>query len=189
METAVFTEPHAELIERCKQGDHLAQFELYKRYSKAMLNTGMRMVNNLAEAEDILQESFLQAFGRMDEFRGASSFGLWLKKIVVNRSIDVLRKRTLILEDIDHGVINNIPAIEDDHEEETALQVNEVRKAIELLPDGFRVVLSLYLLEGYDHEEIAQILKISETTSRTQYMRAKKKLLSIISERRKNHER
>lgn len=189
METAVFTEPHADLIERCKSGDNQAQFMLYKLYSKAMLNTSMRIVTDLAEAEDILQESFLQAFSRLEEFRGSSSFGLWLKKIVVNRSIDALRKRRMVFEEIGESITNHIPAPEANHEEETELQVNEVRKAIELLPDGFRVVLSLYLLEGYDHDEIAQILNISESTSRTQYMRAKKKVLSIISERRKKHER
>lgn len=186
METIHFIDPHRELVAQCKKGDRKAQFELYKLYSKAMLNVSFRIVNHIAEAEDILQESFLQAFKSIEEFEGLSTFGLWLKQIVVNRSINQLRKRKLVLEELD-AVQEQFSEEAGTDEELLSMQVKEIHQAIQQLPDGFRIVLSLYLLEGYDHEEIAQVLKISESTSRTQYMRAKKKLHILLAERRFVH--
>jgi RNA polymerase sigma factor (sigma-70 family) len=146
-----------------------------------MFNICMRMLDNTAEAEDVLQESFVDAFEKMDSFRNDSTFGAWFKRIVVNNCINQLRARRVQFEDIDTVPIEI--ADEEYDEESLHLKVAEVRAAIQQLADGYRVVLSLYLLEGYDHEEIAHILKISESTSRTQYIRAKKRLLEILKQR------
>lgn len=174
-----------ELVERCKQGDSLSYQLLYQRYSKAMYNTSLRIVNNSADAEDVLQEAFLDAFRSLHDFHYRSTFGAWLKRIVINKSINTLRKRRAYFVELDESNEGGVYALaqeEPPDEEALQYQVTEVKKAIQKLPDGYRAVLSLYLLEGYDHEEIAGILSISHNTVRTQYVRAKQKLLSIIKQ-------
>lgn len=145
-----------------------------------MLNVAFRIVGNIAEAEDVLQEAFVDAFGKLKDFRQDTTFGLWLKQIVVNRSINLLRKRRLELVELESEQLENIAGDEIEDDEEIRYQVSKVKDAIKELPDGYRIVLSLYLLEGYDHEEIGQILNITESTSRTQFLRAKRKLLEIL---------
>lgn len=171
-----------ELVERCKQGDTQSFQTLYRQYSKAMFNTSLRIVNNTADAEDVLQESFLDAFRSLHDFHYRSTFGAWLKKIVINKSINILRKRRNDLVEMESTELQALPEEEGINEEEIRYRVEEVKKMITRLPDGYRTVLSLYLLEGYDHEEISQILNISHNTVRTQYVRAKQKLLSLIKQ-------
>lgn len=177
---AIFIDKHYNLVVECKQGSKKACYELYKLYSKAMLNVAFRIVGNIAEAEDVLQEAFVDAFSKLKDFRQDTTFGLWLKQIVVNRSINLLRKRKLDLIDLEGEQIENIADEEVEDEEETRYQAARVKEAMKDLPEGYRLVISLYLLEGYDHEEIGQILNISENTSRTQFLRAKRKLLEIL---------
>jgi len=163
-------------------GDRLAQKEIYRLYYKAMYATSLRILNDQAEAEDAMQESFLAAFLKLKTYRGEMNFGAWLKRIVINKSIDQLRTRKLRFEefsdntDITEDVKNN-DLFEPD---ESMLKVQKIKEAIKLLPEGFRVVLSLALFEGYDHEEIAMILNISESTSRSQLTRAKRKLVEYL---------
>jgi RNA polymerase sigma factor (sigma-70 family) len=177
---AIFIDKHYNLVVECKQGSKKACYELYKLYSKAMLNVAFRIVGNIAEAEDVLQEAFVDAFGKLKDFRQDTTFGLWLKQIVVNRSINLLRKRKLDLVDLDGEQIENIAGEEEEDDDETQYKAARVKDAMKLLPEGYRLVISLYLLEGYDHEEIGQILNISENTSRTQFLRAKRKLVEIL---------
>lgn len=164
----------------CKQGSKKACFELYKLYAKAMLNVAFRVVGNVAEAEDVIQESFLDAFKRINDFRQETTFGLWLKQIVVSKSINVLRKRKVEL--IELGDDADYLAEEElCDDEEMHYKVARVKEAMNDLPEGYKQVISLYLIEGYDHEEIGQILNITENTSRTQFLRAKRKLSEILS--------
>lgn len=177
---AAFRNIHQNLIDGCKTCDQKAQFQIYKLYYKAMYNTSLRIVSNTMEAEDIMQEAFLSAFEKINTYSGTVSFGAWLKKIVINRSLDALNKQKAIFEDIDtHHELKHIP---DDKENgwDNTLKIEEVREAIKDLPDGYRIILSLYLLEGYDHDEISEILNISSSTSRSQLSRAKQKLLNKI---------
>ena len=174
---------HQELIESCKTGNRSAQFKIYKLYYKAMYNTSFRIVNDTAEAEDIMQESFLDAFRRLDSYMGEGSFGSWLKKIVINRSLDAIRKKRESVS-IEEGALDFPEVIEENLEEELHYQVAEVKEAITKLPEEYRVILSLFLLEGYDHEEISEILNISNNNSRTRYVRAKQKLQKILKEYR-----
>ncbi|MFA6276679.1 MAG: sigma-70 family RNA polymerase sigma factor [Pedobacter sp.] len=176
MET-VYIDKHLGLVNDCRNGSRKAQFELYKLYANAMYNVALRIVNDDAEAEDVLQEAFLDAFNRIADFRQETTFGLWLKQIVINRSINYLRKRKAEFVSIDEVEIADEPSYD---YEETTLKVEAIKAAMNELPDGYRVVLTLYLFEGYDHEEIAHILKITENTSRSQYMRAKRKLNSLL---------
>lgn len=167
---------HQEIIDRCREGDQKAQFQLYKLYYKPMYSVSLRIVNNEMEAEDVMQEAFLSAFRKMDSYRGEVSFGAWLKKIVVNRSLDVLKKRKVKFEEINERTTE----LEDYQMPVKELDVKVLKQAIQQLPDGYRIVLSLYLIEGYDHEEISQILGISNSSSRTQLLRAKNKLRELL---------
>lgn len=171
-----------ELVERCKLGDSQSYETIYQRYAKAMYNTSLRIVNNSADAEDVLQEAFVDAFRSLNDFHYRSTFGAWLKRIVINKSITVLKKRRMTLVDIDQSEVDYTPDEEPVDEEEIAFKVQEIRKAISKLADGYRAVISLYLLEGYDQEEIGEILGISHNTVRTQYIRAKQRLLQILKE-------
>ncbi|MGZ8522865.1 MAG: RNA polymerase sigma factor [Chitinophagaceae bacterium] len=167
------------LIEQCIKGDMSAYRLLYERYSKAMYNTALRISGNRADAEDILQESFIDAFVQLRSFENKATFGVWLKQIVVFKSIALLKKRKLSLADLEKETEEladeNMP-----DENEIEFTVQGIKKAMNQLPDGYRAVLSLYLLEGYDHEEIAEIMRISQSTVRTQYKRGKQKLLQIL---------
>ena len=180
---AVYVDKHYDLVVECKQGSKKACYELYKLYSKAMLNVAFRIVGNIAEAEDVLQEAFLDAFSKVKDFRQDTTFGLWLKQIVVNRSINLLRKRKLELVELEGEQLENIADEEVEDDEEKQYKVARVKEAIQELPEGYRLVISLYLLEGYDHEEIGQILNITENTSRTQFLRAKRKLIEILNKK------
>jgi RNA polymerase sigma-70 factor (ECF subfamily) len=145
-----------------------------------MFNICFRIIGSQDMAEDVLQEAFVSAFQNLKSYQGKASFGAWLKRIVVNRAISHLRKNQLEVVMMDESI-----DVEDDSsvdENELVLKVESIRSAIQKLPNGFRVVFSLYLLEGYDHKEIAEILQISESTSKSQYNRAKKKLKEILKE-------
>ncbi len=184
---AVYVDQHYNLVVECKNGSRKAYNDLYKLYCRAMFNIAMRILNNEDEAEDVLQESFIDAFGRIADFRQETTFGLWMKQIVINKSISQLRKRRMELISMDDTDIESIPDTDLPDNEEIELQVRQVRAAIQQLPDGYRVVLTLYLLEGYDHEEISHILRISENTSRTQFMRARRKLADMLRNRGISH--
>lgn len=169
------------LIEACKKGDSKAQLEVYKNYYKAMYNVALRIINDTAEAEDVMQESFLSAFQKLETFKGEVTFGAWLKKIVVNRSLDVIKTRKALIS------LESVAELPDDRGSESYLEYKDlnielVKQAIQTLPDGYRVVLSLYLIEGYDHDEISEILGITNATSRTQYHRARKQLVKKLNE-------
>jgi RNA polymerase sigma factor (sigma-70 family) len=147
-----------------------------------MFNTSLRIVNNRGDAEDVLQDAFVDAFRSIEMFQYKSTFGAWLKKIVINKSINHLRKKKMDMIDIEKTNLGYLPETETLDEKEIQLKVEEVKKAVKLLPNGYRTVLSLYLFEGYDHEEIAEILRVSHATVRTQYMRAKQKLIGLIKQ-------
>ncbi|SDM49549.1 RNA polymerase sigma factor [Pedobacter antarcticus] len=179
MET-VYIDKHLALVDACRKGCRKSQFELYKLYERAMYNVALRIVNHEGEAEDVLQEAFLDAFTRLKDFRSETTFGLWLKQIVVNKSINCLRKRRAEFVSLDGVEAEDIPV---NDEKEIQWRIEEIKSAIKLLPDGYRVVLTLYLFEGYDHEEISHILKISEVTSRSQLLRGKTKLKQLLAQK------
>jgi len=174
-----FLNLHQELIDGCRRGDQKAQFQIYKLYYKAMYNTSLRIVNDTMEAEDIMQEAFLSAFEKIGTYSGTVSFGSWLKKIVQNRSLDYLSKSRKMI----YGDIESFHEIEDKSgeefqlSEETDTRLNKVMEAIKRLPEVYRNIVSLYLLEGYDHEEISEILSIPSSTSRSQFSRARKRVI------------
>lgn len=173
---------HKELLEACKRGDSMAQMEIYRLYYKPMYHASLRIVGDTMEAEDIMQESFLVAFRNIGSIDLNVSFGGWLKRIVVNRSLDALRKHKPMLELVadysDDISAESYTMAEDGSVED---KVEKVRRALERLPEKYRVILSLSLFEGYDHEEIGQILGVTASTSRAQLSRGKQKLLQLMA--------
>jgi len=170
---------HQDLIADSISGSNKARYQLYQLYSKAMFNVCFRMMNNREDAEDMLQETFIQAFQKLETFRNESSFGTWLKTITIHTCINALNKRKVDLKYFDE--MNRFETAQEEPEE--ALYTTEnVIHAMNQLPEGGRIVFSLYLLEGYDHGEIAQILNITESTSKTQFMRAKRRVYEIMKQ-------
>jgi RNA polymerase sigma-70 factor (ECF subfamily) len=169
---------HKDIIEKSKKGNSKAQYELYQLYAKAMYNTCYRMMNSQMEAEDMLQEAFTEAFMKLHTFRYESTFGAWLKRIVVNKCINEIKRRKADLRFEDN--MSMYEGREDEDEIKAELNVKDIKRAMAQLPEGSRVIFSLYLLEGYDHREIAQILNVSESNSKSQYMRAKRKVKEIL---------
>lgn len=176
METDIrFT--HRDLVEKCKSGHQSSQHQLYSLYVDAMYNIGMRMLGNKEDAEDIVQDSFIDAFKNLTKFEYKSSFGAWLKRIVINKSINQLKAKQVPV--VPMGT-HEYHLTEAPVEKVEAIDIKKVKRGIEKLPTGYKRIISLYLIEGYDHTEIGDILSISTSTSKSQYHRAKKKLVEII---------
>lgn len=169
---------HKDLVEKSKLGDRSAQYKLYELYVDAMYNVSMRMMRIKEDAEDVVQDSFIDAFNNLSSFRYESTFGSWLKRIVVNKSINQLKKKKIDIVPIENEMYHIKNAAED--EKADAMDIKKVIKSIRLLPAGYQQIINLYLIEGYDHIEISEILDITSSTSKSQYHRAKKKLIEII---------
>ncbi len=171
------------LLERCKQNDTTAQFEIYKLYYKAMYNTALRILQDSFEAEDAMQEAFLNAFTKLHTYKGEVAFGAWLKRIVINRSLTQLKKNNKV-DEVNLEVVSY--KLEDegeplgDIENVDSIKVKEILKSINQLKENYRMVLQLSLIEGYDNEEIASILNISHENCRTTISRAKSKLRNML---------
>lgn len=147
-----------------------------------MLNVAYRICNNVEQAEDLVQEAFVSAFKNLKSYKGTASFGSWLKRIVINTSLNYLRSKKLEFDELNDNT--DYPETEELDYGDQELTVARVKECIELLPTGYRIVLSLYLLEGYDHNEISEIMNISVSTSKSQYNRAKRKLKELLTEER-----
>jgi len=167
-----YTIEEQELVRRCLRRDDRAQMHLYRKYVQAMYNTVVRMVPNKMDAEDIIQEVFVKVFQKMSEFRGESTLGAWIKRITVNTTLNFIRQRKEI-KFMENEEWDRSNLLLEDKKIDPEFSIKQVHHAIKKLPDGCRVVLNLFLLEGYQHKEIASILKISESTSKTQYRRGK----------------
>jgi RNA polymerase sigma factor (sigma-70 family) len=173
------------LVELCRQGSRNAQFELYNKYYKAMYNTALRIVKDEHWAEDIMQEAFLKAFTKIDTYKGEVTFGAWLKKIVVNQSLDSYKKINKApidpLDDILYKVedTGNEDEVKLDFQR---MQIQQVNTAMQSLKENYRLTLTLLFIEGYDQEEICEILKITPGNCRTTISRAKESLLKKLKE-------
>ncbi len=167
-----------DLLQSCILGKQSAQLEVYNRYYSAMFNTSFRIVKDSAEAEDVMQESFLNAFTKLDSFKGEVAFGAWLKRIVINNSIYHYRKKQkkneVALDDILYKVEDNDGVDVDNGL--TELKAQKVMETMDSLKDNYRLSLTLHLIEGYDYEEISSIMNISYANCRTTISRAKESL-------------
>lgn len=169
-----------QLLELCKSGDQHAQMEVYNRYYKAMYNAAFRIVKDRFEAEDIMQDSFLTAFTKLDHLKERKTFGSWLKRIVINNSIYNYKKNSkyndVPLDDVLYKVEDISGIIESEKEEFTNLKANQVLDVMKSLKDNYRMGLTLHLIEGYDYEEICEIMNINYANCRTLISRAKESL-------------
>nr|WP_321222984.1 RNA polymerase sigma factor [uncultured Psychroserpens sp.] len=166
-----------DIIEQCKQNNRTAQLKLYNQYCDGMFAVAMRFVKDSMEAEDIVQEAFIKAFAKLNQYKAEVTFGAWLKRIVINKCIDCLKSKKQHLQELDEV---HLKVVDDNYENEWLVEdtitLDEIKLAIQELPDKYRYVVMLYLVEGYDHQEISKILNITEVASRTQLSRGKSKL-------------
>jgi RNA polymerase sigma factor (sigma-70 family) len=169
------------LVSRCKKGDTHAFRELYNAYSAAMYNICLRMTGNSADAEDTLQEAFMQVFKNIERLENTGSVSAWIKRIVVNHCLSQLRRKKVYFEEVDDIDVEEETIVD---ENDFAWTVAAIKDAIHILPHGYRTVLNLYIFEEYSHKEIASMLDISESTVKTQYMRAKDKVRQIIKQKK-----
>lgn len=177
------------LVEQSIKNNRKAQMELYRLFAPAMFNASFRILGDRFVSEDIMQESFIVAFEKIKECKTPEYFGAWLKRIVINKSIDEIRKRKNIFQSID----DSIPIADDsdelfseEDEKEKANLIGIIKRSIDLLPDGYRIVLSLKLIEDYDYASIAKKLDIAESSVRSQFARARQKLIEIIEKIKKD---
>ena len=166
------------LVAQCLDQKQSAQLEIYNRYYKAMFNSCFRILKSRSDAEDVMQEGFLKAFTKLDTFRGEVTFGAWLKRIIINGSIErqrqIARRNEISLEETMYKVEENEVFVLD--QSPTQQKAQKVLKAMGHLKDSYRVSLTLHLIEGYDYQEISQILQISNANCRTMISRAKERL-------------
>ena len=171
-----------DLIERCKANDRKAQMKLYRQYCEGMFCVAMRFLKNEDDAEDVLQEAFIKAFQKLDQYKGEVTFGAWLKRIVINKCLDFIRSAKMKYTEIQE---NNLHIVEDeDWSVQEGIGIAEIKAAMDQLPDKYRMVVQLFLMEGYDHQEISQILDLREPTCRTRLLRGKGFLKELLKEKR-----
>lgn len=177
-----YSSTHKKLVKACQRGKREAQFELYSLYETAMYNLCFRMLGSRSDAEDTLQEAFIDVFTKLHSFRFESSIGAWIKRIVINRCLNALKRRKVQWVELEEW---SVGASEEVHvsEKDTEVAVQKIQAAITRLSDGYRVVFTLYCMEGYSHKEIASILDISESTSKSQLNRAKRQLREYLGDR------
>lgn len=175
---------HQDLISRCLQHDRRAQTEIYRLYSRAMFNVAFRIVKDMHYAEDVMQESFLKAFTRIRDYRQEVAFGAWLKRIVVNASIDFCKKQKKIgMQDFEEVLVKVEDEPMADNSDFSRLRADEVLKTMNTIKPSYQLILTLHFIEGYDQEEITQILGITPVNCRTTLSRAKESLRKKLKER------
>ncbi|WP_407557839.1 RNA polymerase sigma factor [Winogradskyella sp. 4-2091] len=166
------------LIKLCKKGIEVAQMQVYDTYAQAMFIIACRYLNNDEDAKDAMQEGFLKAFTNIESFQPEATFGAWLKRIIINQCLDVLKKNQLQFDAVEVSELRITN--EEDWQFDSSISKQEILTAIEQLNEKHKIVVKLYLLEGYDHEEISEILDIPIKTSRTHLRRGKLKLQDLL---------
>ena len=166
------------ILKGCLNNEPAAQQELYQRYSPKMLAVCYRFAKNREDAEDMLQEGFIRVFSQIHQFRAQGAFEGWVRRIIVHTCINVLKKNKKFNESVDIIYATNIQVREESVP--SIIQAKQIVECIRMLPVGYRTVLNLFALEGYNHKEIADMLDIEESTSRSQYTRAKAMLQEIL---------
>jgi len=168
-----------ELIARCRKGDKKSQFQLYQMYANGMLNTSSRIVGIREDAEDVVQDAFIKVFQKLDQLNESKAFGGWLKRMVINDSINFLKKKNKIrFKEVDENIgeeeVVEVPKVN--------YSVEKIKRAMSMLPEGYRLVTTMFLFENMSHNAIASTLNISESTSKSQYSRGRKKLQLILKQ-------
>lgn len=167
-----------DIVEECKANNRKAQLKLYKQYCDGMFCVAMRFLKNEVDAEDVTQESFIKAFQKIDQFKGDVTFGAWLKRIVINKSIDFLKSKRQRMVELDESFMSVTE--DDDWTIESGINLEEVKIAIESLPEKYKYVVMMFLMEGFDHNEISEVLGLSSSNCRTRLLRGKGLLKELL---------
>lgn len=168
-----------ELLKRCGSGEEQAQYQLYNMYSKGMFNVALRILGQREDAEDVVQEAFIKMFDKLETLKEPKAFTGWFKRIVVNNSINYVKKRNKIyFEEAGEQIKDVVEPV--DTKPKESYTVHGVKQALAQLPQGYRIVVSLYLFDGFSHKQIAESLGITESTSKSQYHRGRKKLQELL---------
>ncbi|MCO6487728.1 MAG: sigma-70 family RNA polymerase sigma factor [Phaeodactylibacter sp.] len=170
------------VIEGCQRGDIHAQEALYGHFGRLVMATCLRYASNSADAEDIFQESFIAIFEQIGSLKHPERIVSWIYRIVISKVIRYYRKRAQVVEVTEWNIHNNSPAYQE-HEIIQALSAEELLALVQQLPDGYRLVFNLHVMEGYSHGEIGRMLGIREATSRSQLHKAKCWLQKTIVEK------
>ncbi|MGJ8685578.1 MAG: RNA polymerase sigma factor [Nonlabens sp.] len=177
------TETEITLYDLCEQGDQRAQLQVYDNYSRGMYHVALRILNNSAEAEDVMQESLITALNKMSQWNREATFGSWLKRIVINNSLSLLRKKKKMETVSYDDVAYHLESQADDEQidmEEAGMTAQKVLQVMNELKDNYKQILTLHLIEGMDNEEICEIMNISNAMCRTTLSRAKESLRTKI---------
>lgn len=174
-------------LEKLKQKDNAACKQLYLQYADAMYNICLRILLHQEEAEDALQEAFIKIFNSIHQFRNESSIGSWVKKIVTNTCLNVLRKKKMYWVELDENADLNDPDEDTENNDSIHYSIEEIKQALEELPNGYRLVFNLFIFEEYTHLQIAELLEITESTAKSQLFKAKRKIKSILLLKNKKH--
>jgi RNA polymerase sigma factor (sigma-70 family) len=162
-----------EIVEGCRRNDLKMQQALYDRYSGRMFVVCLRYASGQLEAEDILQEAFIKIYRKIDTYREEASLAHWIKRVVVNTALNHQRSRLYMYPMVD---VDNLHDLSGQESILSDYSFQELLELIRNLPSGCRVIFNLFAIEGYGHKEIAELLGISEGTSKSQYARARKLL-------------
>lgn len=169
-----------DVVEKCKKNDRKAQLRLYAQYCDGMHVVATRFLGNTDDAEDVLQDAFISAFQKIHQFSGEVTFGAWLKRIVVNKCIDFLKSKKQNFLPLEEHYMQSVDDDDDDWSVGPEITIAEVKETIQKLPDKYRYVVLMFLVEGFDHKEISQVLGLTETASRTRLVRGKRYLKSAL---------
>ncbi len=166
------------LVAECKRSNRLAQKKVFDLYSASVYSSALRITGNTMDAQDITQEAFIDAFNKIDSFTGSGNFVGWLKRIAINKSLNFVKRHRMYTSDLNE----NINEEDDNNYEEPEYTIEMVNQAVQQLSDGYRMVFNLFAFEGYSHREIADQLGITESTSKSQYNRAKARIRQLVTE-------
>lgn len=174
-----------DLIKELKKNSYSAQMQVYNLYKNSLYNTSLRFFKNREDAEDAVQDAFIKGFQKVSQLEDNANLGAWLRKIVINHSLDIIRKRKYVwVDDIETMAIEEE---EDDFNENENISIDFIKECMDTLDEKYRVILILYMIEDYNHREISELLQLKESTVRNQYIRGKSKLLKLI-QKNKEHE-
>ncbi|MEL7117863.1 MAG: sigma-70 family RNA polymerase sigma factor [Bacteroidota bacterium] len=169
-----------QLVKKCLSKNSKAQSQLYNKYRIRMYGICMRYASCEAEAQDFLQEGFIKVFNNLHQYRGEGALGKWIERVIVNRIISILRKKKMVLDD--SVSLDQISVAVEEPIKSSQSKADQLIQLVQQLPSGYRAVFNLYALEGYSHSEISTILNISESTSRSQYYRAKTTIQNLLKQ-------
>lgn len=172
------TKEEAQIISGCKKGNRQAQYQFYELFKKLVFSVSMRYAKDVPEAEDIMQDAFVVLYRDLYQYKPVSALGAWVRRVTVNTALQHLRKKRMVFTDAEMHTLSE--TVQNDEEIMGKINAKEIMRMVQLLPTGYRLVFNLYVVEGFSHQEIAEQLNISASTSKSQLSRAKGHLRTML---------